>query len=121
MVKKDGRREPFERGKVLRGLERACNKRPVSAASLEAVADRIEREVYDRGEPEVQAGWIGERVMDELRALDPVAYVRFASVYRDFQDLTQFQELLEKLRAEPRRRTPRKRTAEGRNRATNER
>ena len=104
VVKKDGSREPFERGKVLRGLQLACRKRPVSAETLEQVADRIEAELYDRGENEVQAAMIGEKVVEALRGVDPVAYVRFASVYRDFQDLTQFQELLERLRPETRKR-----------------
>lgn len=110
VVKKDGSREPFERSKVLRGLQLACRKRPVSAETLEQVADRIEAELYDRGENEVQAAVIGEKVVEALRGVDPVAYVRFASVYRDFQDLTQFQELLERLRPEARKRgAPRRR------------
>lgn len=110
VVKKDGTREPFERSKVLRGLQLACRKRPVSAETLEQIADRIEAELYDRGENEVQAAVIGERVVEALRGVDPVAYVRFASVYRDFQDLTQFQELLERLKPESRKRgTPRRR------------
>lgn len=104
VVKKDGTREPFERSKVLRGLQLACRKRPVSAETLEQIADRIEAELYDRGENEVQAAVIGERVVEALRGVDPVAYVRFASVYRDFQDLTQFQELLERLKPESRKR-----------------
>jgi transcriptional repressor NrdR len=100
VVKKDGRREAFDRGKILRGLELACRKRPVSAEALDQVVDNIERELYDRGEHEVQAAVVGEMLVEQLRRLDPVAYVRFASVYRDFQDLTQFQELLERLRPE---------------------
>jgi transcriptional repressor NrdR len=100
VVKKDGRREPFDREKIMRGLEVACRKRPVSMETLEQVVDNIERELYDRGEHEVQASVIGEMVVEALRSLDPVAYVRFASVYRDFQDLSQFQDLLEVLRAE---------------------
>jgi transcriptional repressor NrdR len=104
VVKKDGRREPFDRAKLLRGLEVACRKRPVSAEQLEETVDRVERELYDRGEPEVAAAVVGERLVEALRDLDPVAYVRFASVYRDFQDLTQFHELLNVLRAEAARR-----------------
>ena len=100
VVKKDGRREPFDQQKLMRGLELACRKRPVSAAALDEVVDRIERALYDRGETEVQATVLGEMVVEELRKLDPVAYVRFASVYRDFQDLTQFQAFLEGLKAE---------------------
>jgi len=118
VVKKDGRREPFDRQKILRGLEVACRKRPVGTETLEEVVDRIERALYDRGETEVQAAVVGEMIMDALRGLDPVAYVRFASVYRDFQDLTQFHELLEVLHPESRkarattRRQPRPRKAE---------
>lgn len=103
VVKKDGRRESFDRGKVLRGLVLACRKRPVAMEVLESMVDRIERDLYDRGEHEVQAAAIGERVVAELRGVDPVAYVRYASVYRDFQDLAQFHDLLEVLRVETRR------------------
>jgi transcriptional repressor NrdR len=101
VVKKDGRREPFDRSKIMRGLELACRKRPVSAETLEQIADRIEADLYDRGEQEVQAAVVGEMVVEALRGVDPVAYVRFASVYRDFQDITQFQELLERLKPDP--------------------
>ncbi len=104
VVKKDGRREPFDRQKILNGLELACRKRPVSMEALERTVDEIERELYDRGENEVPASVIGERIIEALRNLDPVAYVRFASVYRDFQDITQFHELLDKLRSESRNR-----------------
>jgi transcriptional repressor NrdR len=104
VVKKDGRREPFDRAKVMRGLELACRKRPVSADTLERIADEIESKLYDRGGQEVPAPVIGEMVVEALRGVDPVAYVRYASVYRDFQDVTQFQELLERLRPEPRKR-----------------
>jgi transcriptional repressor NrdR len=90
LVKKDGRREPFERAKVLAGLKKACEKRPISVATLEAVADRIEKRVQERGEAEVQARVVGEEVMAELYQLDQVAYVRFASVYREFKDVAQF-------------------------------
>jgi len=110
VVKKDGRREPFVREKILRGLELACRKRPVSVETLERTADEIERELYDRGEQEVLGSVIGERVIEALRGLDPVAYVRFASVYRDFQDLSQFHDLLERLggTGEPQRRRGRR-------------
>jgi transcriptional repressor NrdR len=101
VVKKDGRREAFDRQKILRGLEVACRKRPVSSETLERIVDEMERTLYDRGDREVQAAVLGEMVVDALRNLDPVAYVRFASVYRDFQDLGQFQELLERLRPTP--------------------
>jgi transcriptional repressor NrdR len=108
VVKKDGRREPFDRQKLMRGLDLACRKRPVSSEALERIVDEIERTLYDRGEQEVQATVVGEMLVEALRKLDPVAYVRFASVYRDFQDLTQFQELLELLKpgTPSRRRTP---------------
>jgi len=102
VVKSDGRREPFDREKVLRGLRLACMKRPVSAETLERIVDEVEREIYDSGEREVAAATIGERVIEALRHLDPVAYVRFASVYRNFQDVTQFGELVDRLRLETR-------------------
>ena len=82
------------------GLALACHKRPVSSEALEQVVDEIERRLYDRGDREVPAAVIGERVIEALRALDPVAYVRFASVYREFQDATQFKEIVEVLREE---------------------
>jgi transcriptional repressor NrdR len=97
VVKKDGRREPFDRAKILAGLTKACEKRPVSVAAIEAVADRIERTVADRGEKEVASAVIGEAVVQALRELDTVAYVRFASVYRSFQDIDEFVEELEGL------------------------
>lgn len=90
VIKKDGRREPFDRAKVLAGLKRACEKRPISMATLETVADRIEKRIQERGEAEVQCRVVGEEVMSELHQLDQVAYVRFASVYREFKDVEQF-------------------------------
>src|ERR1700744_1656271 len=84
VVKKDGRREPFDRMKVSAGLRRACEKRPVSSETLERIVDRIERELVDSGEKEVESTRIGERCMEALREADQVAYVRFASVYRSF-------------------------------------
>jgi transcriptional repressor NrdR len=90
VVKKDGRREVFDRAKVLVGLKKACEKRPISMATLEAVTDRIEKRIQERGEAEVQARIVGEEVMAELYQLDPVAHVRFASVYREFKDVQQF-------------------------------
>lgn len=103
VIKKDGRREPFDRGKLLGGLLKACEKRPVAVASLEELADRIERELRNRPEHEVPSGEIGERLMAELRKLDGVAYVRFASVYKEFKDLDTFREELEALRREQER------------------
>jgi transcriptional repressor NrdR len=90
VVKKDGSRERFERQKLIAGLFKACEKRPVSVSALEAVADRIEVALQDRPEREMSTKEIGEAVMDELRRLDKVAYVRFASVYRHFRDIGEF-------------------------------
>lgn len=104
VVKKDGRREPFDREKLLRGLEVACRKRPVSQETLEEIVDNLERELYDRGQHEVEAQVIGDMVMEALRELDHVAFVRFASVYRDFGDLDEFQSLVQALRPSARKR-----------------
>jgi transcriptional repressor NrdR len=97
VVKKDGRREAYDRAKVIQGLERACRKRPVSAEQWEEVADRIERKLQEMGEKEVPTTVIGEAVMAELAQLDEVAYVRFASVYRSFKDLSEFMSELKDL------------------------
>jgi transcriptional repressor NrdR len=94
VVKKDGRREPFDRGKILQGLKKACEKRPVPVAVLEEIADRVEKRVQESGEPEVSSRMIGENVMAHLHRVDQVAYVRFASVYREFKDVTQFMDEL---------------------------
>jgi len=90
VVKKDGRREAYDRGKILAGVQRACEKRPISIETLEELLDRIERSIQEKGEREMSANAIGELVMEELRALDQVAYVRFASVYRSFKDINEF-------------------------------
>jgi transcriptional repressor NrdR len=90
VVKKDGSRERFERQKLIGGLLKACEKRPVSVASLEKVADRVESSLQDRLEKEITTEEIGAFVMNELRRLDKVAYVRFASVYRHFRDINEF-------------------------------
>jgi transcriptional repressor NrdR len=97
VVKKDGRRERFERQKVLSGLLRACEKRPVPAARLEAIVDDMESFLVDSPERERTSGEIGELIMDRLKAIDTVAYIRFASVYRDFTDVREFKEELEQL------------------------
>ncbi len=97
VVKKDGRREPFDRQKVLGGLHRACDKRAVPVARLEQIVDSIERELMDSGEKEVTANLVGEKVMAHLRELDPVAYVRFASVYRQFRDIDELQREIDQL------------------------
>ena len=97
VVKKDGRREAFDRLKIINGLKRACQKRPVSMDDIEAIADRIERGIQERGEKEIPGSIIGEAAMSELHDTDPVAYVRFASVYRSFKDLDEFMVELEDL------------------------
>jgi len=101
LVKKDGRREPFDRMKVASGLRRACEKRPVSSETLDRIVDRIERELVDSGEKEVPTSFVGERGMDALRDTDPVAYVRFASVYRSFKDIHEFMSALSTLLKNP--------------------
>ena len=86
VVKKDGRREKFERQKILNGLLKACEKRPISITKLAAIVDKVEGRLADNAERELPTTDIGEILMEELRGLDKIAYVRFASVYRDFQD-----------------------------------
>lgn len=90
LVKKDGRREAFDRSKIFSGLRKACEKRPVSIDQLEAVVARIEKAIQEMGESEIECRIVGEEVMRQLHALDQVAYVRFASVYREFKDANQF-------------------------------
>ncbi|MEO7653914.1 MAG: transcriptional regulator NrdR [Bryobacteraceae bacterium] len=97
VIKKDGRRERFDRQKVLQGLLKACEKRPVSMASLGELVDRVEARVSDSAEREIFTIDIGEMLMDGLRLLDKIAYVRFASVYRDFQDEQAFFDELKNL------------------------
>jgi transcriptional repressor NrdR len=97
VVKKDGRRETYERIKIINGLKRACEKRPVSINTIEAIADRIERNLQERGEKEIPSSVIGEATMRELHDTDEVAYVRFASVYRSFKDINEFMVELEEL------------------------
>jgi transcriptional repressor NrdR len=97
VIKKDGRRERFERQKLIAGLLKACEKRPVSVAALEAIADRVEATVQDRSEKEMSTDEIGAFVMEELKGLDKVAYVRFASVYRHFRDIGEFMNELKDL------------------------
>lgn len=97
VVKKDGRREPFDRGKIAGGIKKGCEKRPVSTETIDAVVDRIERWALELGEAEIASKAVGERVMEELHALDEVAYVRFASVYRSFKDIGEFMTELSEL------------------------
>ncbi|MBE0427702.1 MAG: transcriptional repressor NrdR [Nitrospirae bacterium] len=89
VVKKDGRREPFERLKILTGLKKACEKRPIGIETLEGITDAIEKKLIGLSVKEIQSTWIGEEVMSSLRELDKVAYVRFASVYRQFKDINE--------------------------------
>ncbi len=103
VVKRDGRREPYDRNKVLAGLARACQKRPVGMVQLEAMADAVELAVNREDEREISAEQIGHILMDALRRIDQVAYVRFASVYRRFEDVEQFLDELRKLRRPQRR------------------
>ncbi len=100
VAKKDGRREAFSRTKILNGILRACEKRPISSETIERAVDEIEREVRSNLEQEVTSDDIGELVMDKLRAIDDVAYVRFASVYRQFKDIDSFVVEVEQLRKE---------------------
>lgn len=97
VVKKDGRRESYDRIKIVNGLKRACEKRPVSINTIEAIADRIERGLQERGDKEIPSSAIGEAAMRELHDIDQVAYVRFASVYRSFKDINEFMVELEEL------------------------
>jgi len=90
VIKKDGRREPFDRSKILSGLKKACEKRPISMEVLEQTADAIEKALQEKGLKEVPSTLIGEQVMEHLHKLDEVAYVRFASVYRSFKDINEF-------------------------------
>ena len=100
VIKKDGSRQSFDRQKLLRGMIRACEKRPVSLAELERIADEIEQELQNSMEREIRTADIGEKVMERLRSVDQVAYVRFASVYRQFKDIDTFMAELNKLLAE---------------------
>jgi transcriptional repressor NrdR len=97
VIKKDGRREPFNRTKVFNGLKKACEKRPISINVIEKSVNRIESYFQEKGEREIRSAEIGERVMEELHRLDGVAYVRFASVYRQFKDIHEFMDELKDL------------------------
>ncbi len=104
VVKKDGRRETFDRTKILAGLKKACEKRPISTATIETVTDRIEKRIQEMGETEIESRIVGEELMKELHQLDQVAYVRFASVYREFKDIDQFMDELRTLAQQRRER-----------------
>lgn len=92
VVKKDGRREAFDLQKILHGLEKACEKRPISVEVREEIAAAIEKKLHEKSEKEIPSSWIGEEIMAGLKATDEVAYVRFASVYRQFKDIKEFME-----------------------------
>jgi transcriptional repressor NrdR len=101
LIKKDGRREAWDRHKVVEGLKKACEKRPVSMAHIDEFVDSLERQLQDMGEREIKVELVGEKVMDGLRNLDGVAYVRFASVYRQFKDLSEFMDELKDMLGGP--------------------
>ncbi len=104
VIKKDGRREPFDRKKILSGVMRACEKRPISIEKMEEVVAQIERAIQKKSDREVIASKIGELVMEKLKNLDDVAYVRFASVYRQFKDVGQFMVELKDILSEGKKR-----------------
>ncbi|MBI5598830.1 MAG: transcriptional repressor NrdR [Deltaproteobacteria bacterium] len=97
VIKKDGIREPYDRAKILGGVKKACEKRPVSMDEIERAIDRLEAKLLGTGEREILSSAIGEAVMEELKALDEVAYVRFASVYREFTDINEFMKEMKEL------------------------
>ncbi len=98
VVKRDGRREKFDRDKIVNGMVKACEKRPVSMEAIEEAATRIEETIRNEGRKEVSSDYIGKLVMNELKKLDAVAYVRFASVYKQFADISEFEKILEELK-----------------------
>ncbi len=100
VIKKDGRREPFDRTKIIAGMQRACEKRPVSIETIEKAVDGLEVALQESGKKEIEASRIGEMVMEVLHDLDEVAYVRFASVYRQFKDINEFMNELQELLAQ---------------------
>lgn len=101
IIKQDGSREPFDEDKLRAGFARALEKRPVSVESIETAINHVKRYLQAMGEREIKSLVIGEKVMDELRGLDQVAYVRFASVYRSFQDISEFQQEIDRLQKSP--------------------
>ena len=107
VVKRNGKREPFSREKIIGGLSRACEKRPVSLTQIEEMVDRLETEIQRLAPGEVSSEYIGEWAMNELQAVDQVAYVRFASVYRHFKDVNQFLEEIRTLVNDPDLSSPR--------------
>ncbi|MBW1858879.1 MAG: transcriptional repressor NrdR [Deltaproteobacteria bacterium] len=103
LIKKDGRRETFDRGKVLAGIQKACQKRNISINTLEEFVDELERELQEMGEKEISSSVVGGRIMTKLHELDDVAYVRFASVYREFKDVNDFMAELKDILDAPRK------------------
>jgi len=99
LLKKDGRREAFDRAKIISGVRKACEKRPIPSGAVEALADEVEQAVYGLNRAEVPSSVVGELVMDRLKALDHIAYIRFASVYRAFADVDELEQELEALKA----------------------
>jgi transcriptional repressor NrdR len=97
VIKRDGAREPYERDKIYKGMHTACEKRPLPVGTLEHAVDEIEQAIYRLGRPEVQSSVIGELVMEKLAALDSIAYIRFASVYRSFGDLEAMRQEMDEL------------------------
>ncbi|MCQ2518102.1 MAG: transcriptional regulator NrdR [Lachnospiraceae bacterium] len=97
IIKKDENRETYDRTKIEAGIVRACHKRPVSAAQIVQLVDEVETEIFSREDREIPSAYIGELIMDKLKSLDPVAYVRFASVYREFKDVNTFMDELKKM------------------------
>ena len=107
LIKKDGRREEFDREKIISGVRKACQKRPVSTKDIEDLVDRVEHHLQELGEKEISAVKVGEKVIQEIYNLDDVAYVRFASVYRSFKDVNEFMvELKEVLKSKDPTKTP---------------
>ncbi|HEV7126392.1 MAG TPA: transcriptional regulator NrdR [Ktedonobacterales bacterium] len=101
LVKRDGRREPFKREKLEAGLRHACQKRPIPVGEIETIVDAIEQDLYKMGQAEIATGVIGEMVMDRLRRLDDIAYIRFASVYRSYPDIRAMRQELDRLLSAP--------------------
>lgn len=97
VIKKDNNREPYDRSKIEAGVFRSCHKRPISVDQITALIDEVETQIFNREDKEIPSNVIGEILMDKLKDLDPVAYVRFASVYREFKDVNTFMEELKKL------------------------
>jgi len=115
VIKKDGRREPYDRMKILHGLKKACEKRPISVEVLERTVDEIEKSLQEKGLKEIPSTVIGEEVMERLHRLDEIAYVRFASVYRSFKDINEFMHELKDILSE---KETRNQKPEDRNRKT---